>query len=140
MENLSIPSNNSFEIIDNTPKTDTETKKFNSYEILPLNDDVDNDDIPILDEDGTELLKVPQNSPSNTFTESYQTKKVQVQGLILELKKINARKELKCLERHYEKLDESEKKNIPYCDFKNKMIETAKYDKNMNGVLKKLYI
>jgi hypothetical protein len=50
------------------------------------------------------------------------------------------RKELKCLERHYDKLVESEKKNILFCEFKSRMVETAKNDKNMNNVLKKLYV
>ncbi len=136
---ISLPSNNSFEIIGDTPKTDENTKKFNSYDILPSYNE-DDEDIPVLDEDGTELLKVPHNSPSNTYAESYLTKKTQVQILMTELKKKNMRKELKCLERHYDKLVESEKKNILFCEFKSKMVETAKNDKNMNDVLKKLYV
>lgn len=133
-----VPSNNSFEIIDETPKTDTNTKKFSSYDILPSNNDND-EDIPILDEDCTESLKVPNNSPQVTFTESYQTKIVQIQNMIADLKKNNMRKEIKCLERHCEKLIDSEKKNLPFLEFKNKMLETAKNDKNMSSILKKMY-
>jgi hypothetical protein len=136
-----VPSNNSFEIIDNTPKTENKNTKFNSYEILPEGNDSD-DDLPILDEDGTSILKVPQNSPAHNYTESYSTKKVQIQNLMTEFKKTNSsnsRRDFKCLERHLEKLDDSEKKNIAFAEFKNKMVDTAKNDKNMNAVLKKLY-
>lgn len=139
-----IPSNNSFDIIGDTPKTGeaSKNKKFSSYDILPeTNESENDDDIPTLDEDGTQL-KAPQNSPSINFKDTFMTKQTQIQNLICELKKdksSNARRDIKCLERHLEKLYESEKNNLDFHEFKNKMIETAKNDKNMNVILKKLY-
>jgi len=62
---------------------------------------------------------------------------------MLELKKANssnARRDFKCLERHLEKIVEAEKKTLSFSEFKSKMVETAKNDKNMNVVLKKLYM
>lgn len=135
-----MPSNSSFEIIGDTPKTENKSTKFNSYEILP---EEDNDDIPMLDEDETDVLKVPQNSPAHTYTESYQTKKMQIQNLMMLLKQTNtshSRREFKCLERHFEKMVEAEKKSLIFSEFKSKMIETAKNDKNMNEILKKMYV
>lgn len=138
-----VPSNSSFDIIGDTPKTgEDNNNKFSSYAILPEANDNDNDDdIPNLDEDGTQL-KVPFNSPEVRFKENFLTKKTQIQNLVNELKKdknTNARRDIKCLERHLDKLCESEKNNVNFYEFKNKMIENAKNDKNMNVILKNLY-
>lgn len=87
---------------------------------------------------------VPHNSPTTTKNiHTYMYKKEQIMKCIQSLQKINdikSKKTQKVLEKHLEKILEYEKKNIEFQIFENQMLITAKHDKNINPVLKNLYL
>lgn len=146
-------STQSFEVLGETPKTNN---KECSYDILPndsgleQNNDYDNydnyDNEPqMLDEAIDDIMQVPQNSPQkgNLKPDSYGSKKEQIKNAIYLLKEcgqnMKTRREIRSLERHLEKLEESEKTNVDYLKFTNMMKTNVKTDKNMNEYLKKIY-
>lgn len=103
-----------------------------------------------LDED---LLDVPNNSPihENAYIrkhsfrlDNYILKQIQIKNIITELKESNRLKnkikiEINALERHLNKLIMAEKSGEKYEDFRDRIIESYKTNKNVNQILRTLY-
>jgi hypothetical protein len=136
-----ILSSQSFEVLGETPKTND---KDCSYDIL------DDDNEPqTLDEDiidNNDKIKVQHDFLEKNYLqkENYSFQKERTKNAIYLLKEskqnTNTRREIRSLERHLEKLEESEKNNVDYVKFKENMNENAKNDKNMNKSLRNLYL
>lgn len=133
-----LSSTQSFEILEETPKT---INKDFSYDVLPNKDNLDDDD----NEPQTLDEEIVNNSPVKDIlqSDSFSLKKEQIKQMIRLFKEsgqnTKTRREIRSLERHLEKLEESEKNNMDYEKFKATMIENIKNDKNMNQSIKKLY-
>jgi len=106
----------------------------NSYCIISESNDDFDDEYYNIDESCDEL-QIQRNTP-----EKYVLKKDEIELLLGNCKKEKNSKNVKILERHLTKLLESEKKNVLFEEFEKSMIITAKNDKNMNPILKKLYL
>jgi hypothetical protein len=129
---------NTYEILDETPKSDNKNQNFGSFDVL-----AQDDDLPILDDD-SDKSQNGQNVVEQQYALSeYSFKKTEVETLLARLKKAGMctkdKKDIKCLENHLQKLNDSEKNGVSFFTF-NEMMETnTKNDKKMNPYLKKLY-
>lgn len=133
----------SFDVIGETPKTDTKDKDTKTF-MTEIYEDID--DTPKLDEElPSEQISAPNNTPATTSPDSYSIKKNQIESYIQTLKtnKIYSptqiRREITALNRHLEKLLQAEKNKINYEDFKNHIIASYKMNNNVHASLKNMY-
>jgi hypothetical protein len=131
---------------DNYQNTDINNDN-NNQSMNTIDDDSD-DEIPKLDDELIEHSSdVPHNTPDTTsIEENYETKKKQVTMNIEMLKdpkqniSSHTRQDMRALKRHFERLVYAEKQNVSYDEFKSKIIESYKLDKNMSKLLRSLYL
>jgi|SRR3989344_5644047 len=140
MEIYHNTSSQSFDIINETPKTDDKKITFNA----------ENDsEMPKLDEDliSPEYVKVPCNTPTATKEQpdSYEHKKNQITEYMQMLRTnqiyspIRIKREIVAFSRHLEKLLLAEKKGIPFEKFKNHIITSYQSNNNVHVALKNIY-
>jgi hypothetical protein len=87
---------------------------------------------------------VPNNTPVHTeMPENYEIKKKQIEMNIQILrgsKTSSARSEIRAMKRHLDKLEESMKNKVDFAEFRLKTAEKYKTDKNVNLILKRMYL
>ena len=132
-------SSQSFDVIGETPKTDNKYNK-----TFPTEEYDENDNVPKLDEDLSEHICVPCNTP-RTSLDSYAVKKNQITEHIQTLKTnkvyspTQIRREIAAINRHLYKLLQAEKNGISFEEYKNRIVESYKLNNNVHVSLKNIY-
>jgi hypothetical protein len=78
------------------------------------------------------------------LTESYETKRAQINSLIKTMKSPDyvdkkTQNEIRALTRHLDKLNDAQRRNVNFVEFKNANIVAYSRDKNVSTTLKNLY-
>lgn len=135
-------STQSFDIIDETPKTGNTSQSFEN--ILTETDD----DVKLDEELENSFVNVPCNSPafsSPDHDDNYSVKQNQISQILKTLKDAKTRDkktkhEITALTRHLEKLCYAEKQGVKFEDYKQNIVNSYKLNKNTNEVLKNMYL
>ena len=150
MQNKNIQSNQSFDIISNTPTTNENNIKFPSSNNIVYNNSNDYDNLldkeieKYNDEQYIIFPPAPSNTPILNIKDNFDTKITQITEVIDQLESTQSnnkiKKNIKSLKKHLKKIQTDKKKGMKYEEFIMKMINAIKNDKQINKHLKNLYI